>query len=128
MRSIERHRKGDNLNSALELDVLDEAGPGGACGDYRIAYTVPGNTPESDVLWMATPLKFQSGNPAAGINGISNEVLLAVVEDRLSGFAQGPFADQHTIEALRFVTRALKALEIRTQDRIARGVEGQQKQ
>ena len=126
MRTIERHRKGDLLNKTLELKVLDEPGPGGACGEYRISYPVL--VADDEAMPMDTLLKFQSGNPAVEINGISNEALLAVVEDRLSGFAQGPFADQHTIEALRFVTRALKALEIRTLDRIARGVEGQQKQ
>lgn len=125
MRTIERHRKGDPLNHEISIVALDEPGPGGACHQYQLSLP----DPESEDL-LVVPLHFQKGGvvETGGVNGISNEALLAVVEDRLSGFAQGPFADQHTIEALRFVTRALKALEIRTLDRIARGVEGQQKQ
>jgi hypothetical protein len=68
---------------------------------------------------------FQQGPIAeAGVNGVSNEALLAVVEDRLQGFQAGEFANRETAIALTKVQEAIMWLHKRTRDRIARGVEG----
>jgi len=57
-------------------------------------------------------------------NGVSNEALLAVIEDRLLGFQSGEYACQENALALRKLQEAMMWLHQRTRDRIARGVEG----
>ena len=68
---------------------------------------------------------FQNGPiQEAGTNGISNESLLAIVEDRLSGFQSGPFACRENALALTKLQESMMWLHKRTRDRVARGVEG----
>ena len=71
-------------------------------------------------------LDFQSGDPAEGINGISNEALLAIVEDRLAGFKKGPFSCRENAIALTKIQEAMMWLQRRTREREMRGVEGTQ--
>jgi hypothetical protein len=59
-----------------------------------------------------------------GVNGITNEVLLAIVADRLRGFQSSPYACQENAEALECTEAALRRLHDRTRAREARGVEG----
>ncbi len=69
---------------------------------------------------------FQQGNPAAGINGLTNEILLSIVADRLVEFQKSPVvACPENAAALEHVRRALAVLEARTLERESRGVEGQ---
>jgi hypothetical protein len=73
------------------------------------------------------PLKigFQNGpNKEAGVNGISHEVLLAIVADRLRGFQKGPYSCRDNALALQHVEGAMLWLGKRTREREARGVEG----
>jgi hypothetical protein len=68
---------------------------------------------------------FQEGPIAlAGVNGISNEALLAIVEDRLAGFQSGEYACRENALALTKIQEAMMWLQKRTRDRAARGVEG----
>lgn len=71
-------------------------------------------------------LRFQNGPPAeVGVNGITNEVLLAILIDRFEQFQQGPFKcieNEAAIGALKF---ALHVVTQRTEERSRRGVEGQ---
>jgi hypothetical protein len=60
----------------------------------------------------------------AGVNGISNEVLLTIVEDRLKGFQSGPYACRENALALTHVQDAMHWLHHRTRERVQRGVEG----
>jgi hypothetical protein len=72
-------------------------------------------------------LEFQRGGILeAGINGITNESLLAVVIDRLEGFQSGNFACRENAIALTRIQEALMWLNKRTADRLARGVEGKE--
>jgi hypothetical protein len=88
-----------------------------------------------DVTWldrhgsvMRAEFAFQHGPIAeVGINGITNEVLLAIVIDRLEGFQSGKFANSFNAEALLSVQAALDWLESRTKERESRGVEGTHK-
>ena len=74
------------------------------------------------------PIIFQNGPiKEQGINGVTQEILLAIVEHRLACFQSGPFASAYNAEALNHVGQALAALKRRTEDRLARGVEGQTK-
>lgn len=72
-------------------------------------------------------VRFQDGPVDQGINGITNEVLLSILEDRLLGFQGGPFAHENNEVALEHVRAAMQALIARTTEREARGVEGTHK-
>ncbi len=130
MRELTSH-KVNGLNEVLAVQVHDEPGSGGACHKYRIRCTIPVNesTPDKwDTLKAACDINFQNGPIAeVGVNGISNEALLAVVEDRLFGFSNGPFNCRENLVALSHVREAMAALLSRTKDRTARGVEGTSK-
>lgn len=73
-------------------------------------------------------IRFQKGSEADnGVNGITNEVLLAIVQDRLNGYQAGSFACRENAMALTKIEEALMWLHYRSRDRLARGVEGTDK-
>lgn len=74
-------------------------------------------------------LEFQNGPVMHhGTNGLSNEMLLAIVADRLFWFQGRSGAPcKQNQDALEHVSQALELLHERTRDRLARGVEGQRK-
>lgn len=107
-RQLTSHRV-NGLNESLRIEVIDEPGQGNACP-------------------VCCDINFQNGPiKEAGINGISVEALLAIVEDRLAGFASGQFATRENSIALGKVQEAMMWLHKRTRDRVARGVEGTNK-
>jgi hypothetical protein len=99
----------------LTVTALDAPGAGGAQHHYDIH---SGAVPLARVHFQEGPLK------VAGINGITHEVLLLLVIDRLQSFQAGPFACPENAQALEHATAALEALESRTRKRQERGVEG----
>jgi hypothetical protein len=122
MRELISH-KVNGLNEALKIQVLDEPGPGGASHAYRIAIDETVHRPEAG--WVATNIDFQNGPIAeSGINGVSNEALLAIVEDRLADFQSGLYSCRETAIALMKIQEAMMWLQKRTRNRVARGVEG----
>ncbi len=119
-RELTSHRV-NGLNESLRIEVIDEPGQGNACHEYRIAVA---NGTEVSVA-VCVDISFQNGPiQEAGINGISNEALLAIVEDRLLGFQSGQFACRENAIALTKIQEAMMWLQKRTRDRMARGVEG----
>lgn len=117
-REIVSH-KVNGLNEALQIFALDAAGPGGANHEYVV------KIPLSSTLTANTLIKFQKGPIGeAGVNGLSNEALLAIVEDRLRGFQAGPFACRENGMALSKIEEAADFLRQRTTARVNRGVEG----
>ena len=73
-------------------------------------------------------LHFQHGPIAeAGVNGITNEGLLSIVRDRLEGAQTGDFRCRENALAITAIEEASLWLAKRTLDRMARGVEGQNK-
>lgn len=121
MRELTGHRV-NPTNDLLKVLVLDEPGAGGACHKYEIIL------PTGNAL-LAAPanvkIAFQNGPIAeAGINGITHEALLAILEDRLVGFQNGPYAHPDNEAALTFIRSAQQVLHNRTKERMARGVEG----
>ena len=109
------------------LIVEDEPGQGGACHKYRV-YDPHYSDPDSLDATLAV-IDFQNGPiQEVGVNGVQQEDLLAVVIDRLSAFQAGPFANNYNATALDHCKQALAALQQRTRDRLARGVEGFNKQ
>lgn len=116
MRELTSH-KVNGLNDAITIRVLDEPGVGNACHRYEIE--VVGNV-DADC-----DVQFQKGAIGeVGINGISNEALLVIVEDRLKGFQSGPFNCRENAIALTKIQEAMHWLHHRTRERLARGVEG----
>lgn len=59
-----------------------------------------------------------------GGNGTTIETVIDVLVNRLQGFQRGPFANDYNAEAIEHFKAAKDALERRTRDRQARGVEG----
>lgn len=114
-------QKRENLN---EVYRADEPGPGGACHEYEI--TPHGRGPSSDVVIPVQYIHFQKGarsDPEAS-HGITDQDLLEIVRDRLTGFQEGDFACRENACALQHIEEALLWLNKRAEDRIERGVLG----
>ena len=125
MRELTSH-KVNGLNEALTIEVLDEPGQGNACHLYKIhgPRRLDQAIQDSDFPEPCC-IAFQDGPIAeAGVNGISQEALLAIVEDRLIGFQSGPYSCRENAIALTKIQEAMMWLQKRTRDRMARGVEG----
>jgi hypothetical protein len=124
MRLINDHKL-NGLNDALEIQVLDEPGAGNACHQYAIR--VRKDAPDFDSCGISGDclISFQNGPILeSGVNGISQEALLAVVIDRLRSFQAGPYSCRENAVALTKCEEALMWLQKRTRDRLNRGVEG----
>lgn len=123
MRTLESH-KVNPANDTITVTVLDEPGPGGANHRYMIELPPPKGSPDS-CHPLCTVIEFQNGGIAdAGVNGVTHEVLLSIVEDRLLSFQRGPFACRENALALTKLQESLMWLKERTRGRMERGVEG----
>lgn len=70
-------------------------------------------------------LNFQNGPIGdVGVNGITNEALLAIVLDRLNFFQEEKYRCWENANAIIKVEEALHWLHARTFERLQRGVEG----
>ena len=70
-------------------------------------------------------ISFQNGPiKEFGVNGITQEALIAVCIDRLRSFQNGDFRCRENAIALTYLEEVLLWLQKRTRDRLARGVEG----
>lgn len=113
MRLIRDH---EITSPQITVIALDVAGHGGACHLYEIEHHPSG---------PAVRIPFQNGPiNKVGINGITNEALLAVVIDRLSCFQRGQYACRENALALTRLEEGMSWLHRRTLTRLARGVEG----
>jgi len=128
MRRVTDHEI-DGHECGLEVVVCDQPGSGGANHHYQIVNVSRQNTAPDSADFVECEIEFQNGPiKEVGVNGVTHEVLLAIVADRLKAFQSGPFANSHNEIALKHVELALSSLKTRTIDRINRGVEGQLKQ
>lgn len=109
-------------------DIITEA-------DAAIGVTVDARDPDAgnmshkyDVTLDGSELitiPFQHGPiKEVGRNGLTNEVLIAIVIDRLDGAQEGPFRCRENACAKTHLEEALHWLQQRTIDRQRRGVEG----
>lgn len=115
MRIIDEH-KINPVNDKVNILVLDEPGAGGANHVYK--YEFP------DGKYDVT-ISFQNGPIVEhGVNGVTQEILLVTVADRLRSFQAGPYACRENAIALTKVEEALNWLNRRTYARMRRGVEG----
>lgn len=114
MREINDH-KVNPVNDLLDVTTADEPGAGGANHEYEIGFKGA----------LMCKVDFQNGPIAeAGVNGVTQEALLAIVADRLRSFQAGPFACRENALALTKVEEAMHWLQQRTLARMRRGVEG----
>jgi hypothetical protein len=116
MRMITEHQI-NPANDKLAIAVLDEPGAGGANHHYRIL-GAPGSGINVDIHFQNGPINEN------GINGLTQEVLLAIVADRLRSFQSGPFACRENALAMTKIEEAQHWLHSRTLARMHRGVEG----
>lgn len=128
MRTLTAHIVSEDLpESQLRVDVRDEPGSGGANHAYTISGYQPALNPSVNELLPTEGMLvlFQNGPiKDAGLNGVTHEVLLAILIDRLRGFSKGPYPSRENAIALTKLEEALFWLQSRTRDRIARAVEG----
>lgn len=118
MRTITEHQV-NPANDTITITVLDEPGAGGANHVYRCSLGSP---------VQVVDICFQNGPIAEnGVNGITQEVLLAICADRLRSFQAGPYACRENALALTKIEEAQHWLHHRTLARMARGVEGTHK-
>lgn len=118
-------------NDKLTIMVTDAPGAGGANHRYVVeGFDTSTNISDNITSANGSPDKklvilFQNGAiPEKGVNGITQEVLLAIVADRLRSFQAGPFACRENEKALTHVEEAMHWLQQRTIARMRRGVEG----
>lgn len=147
MRTLTDHIVSGDQAVQLDIQVLDEPGAGGANHQYMISFgekrgkpTIaeleeiltqdkgpkPSLWPDGSVtLGQTCYIHFQDGPiKEFGVNGITQEALLAIVIDRLRSFQEGPFACRENAIALTHCEEGLMWLQRRTVARIKRGVEG----
>lgn len=127
MRYIETH-KVDPANDKLEIQVQDAPGQGGANHLYVVYGYHSRSNPSANSQHnddTSTTILFQNGPiPQYGVNGLTHEVLLAIVKDRLEAFQRGPFVCGENADALDHICAAIEILHSRTRARMDRGVEG----
>lgn len=118
MRELTDHIVSGDQAVQLKIEVVDEPGAGGANHEYLIVYPPPKSMNGHLITFQNGPIK------ETGINGITQEALLAIVIDRLRSFQAGPYSCRENALALTKCEEALMWLQRRTVARIKRGVEG----
>lgn len=104
-----------------KVEALDEKGQGNANHEYEIS---PVDADPRKATWSQR-ISFQNGPiKEAGVNGVMNEDLIAIVIDRMRGFQSGDYACRDNALALTKLEEALMWLRNRTNERESRGVEG----
>ncbi len=120
MRQLTDHIVSGDQAIQLTITVTDEPGAGGANHKYSIRWKNERDETEPHCF-----IGFQNGPiKEAGVNGITQEALLAIVIDRLRSFQSGPFSCRENAIALTHCEESLMWLQRRTVARIKRGVEG----
>jgi hypothetical protein len=107
MREITTH-KVNGCNEAITISVLDHPGHGGACHKYLASCSKGTFLPDAAIPdsnesgnYVRCEIDFQNGPVAeVGTNGITHEVLLAILIDRLQGFQKGQYACRENALAL----------------------------
>lgn len=107
-------------NEKLVVEAIDAPGVDGAHHVYQVRGYHAKCVDET-----ATVIRFQDGPiNEVGVNGLTQEALLAVVTDRLRGFQSGPFSCRENALALTKIEEAMHWLQQRTIRRMRAGVEG----
>lgn len=126
MNEITTHGTGlGEINDEIRIRRMDSPGAGGGHHHYQVTRKAS----EPDIIETILGEVhfhhvFESENTGGMMPGVTNEVLLAIVEDRLACFQQGEFACEENAQALWNVKQARLELQRRTNRRKAQGVEG----
>lgn len=124
MRTIDDH-KVNPANDRLTVTVMDEPGADGANHLYEVSGFDASTNASAQQHVCKADILFQNGPiNEAGVNGLTQEVLLAIVADRLRSFQAGPYACKANACALTHIEEAMHWLQQRTLERMRRGVEG----
>jgi len=125
MRTIHSHDTNE-CNKMIRITADDrDADNGNASHVYWLDRPTNKAPVEGGEAVVRTVIAFQHGPiQENGINGLTNEALLAVVIDRMEGFQAGPYACRENAIALTKMQEAAHWLEHRTAARTRRGVEG----
>jgi hypothetical protein len=125
LRELTSHKvNGVTESISLQADE-DTIGAGGAVTTYHYLISNPPDHPAAPNMSIGSAICFQNGTlPEVGANGLTQEALLAIVEDRLKSFQAGPYACRENALALTHIQEAMHWLHHRTRERVARGVEG----
>lgn len=112
--------------SFVEIEPIDAPSYSGAHHEYRIVLRQSVETSEQeDTEVLTLEIKFQKGSVRdAGVNGITDEALLAILIDRLKGWQGGPFNTSENETVKVHLETALLWLMKRSSNRLQRGVEG----
>lgn len=131
MRSLTDHIVPGGAAATITIEVRDEPGDGGANHRYMVGgFDTNSNPSVADPDghrddFGALDVIFQNGPiPEKGLNGVTNEALLAILIDRMRGFQNGRFKCRENAVSLAHLEDALMWLQKRTRDRMARDVEG----
>lgn len=119
-RTITAHQINE-CNSAIHI-TADKPTHGNASHHYHMSWFTPycGRMQADHAR-----IDFQNGPiKEVGTNGITHEVLLAILIDRLEGFQSGAYACEENAQALYCLRAALSHLNDRTKRRVASGTEG----
>lgn len=130
MRELTRH-KFTPANESIKIEVVDKPGHGGANHHYSITGFDTENNPANEgpggfrSIYHRLPVIFQNGTvPEVGVNGVTEQALLAILIDRLECFQKGQFACRENAITLEKLEEAMQWMHARTRDRTNRGVEG----
>ena len=123
MRKITSHHVKDQAGE-LEIVVIDDKVSGGENSRYQVIDVSKQNTAPDAADMVIAEIQFQNGPISEnGVNGITNEVLISIVIDRLESFQEGKLANRYNSAALHSLHSALASLKQRTIERLERGVE-----
>lgn len=113
MRTINTHRCGVGLNERITIQARDARAPGDPSRDYRITIDVR----DGNVATLSYAMLFQTGDPQTeGLNGVTCEVLLAIVLDRLQAWGRSRRSSTLTGLAVTGIRTALVALHSLTHE------------
>lgn len=113
-------------NDKLRVSVIDEPGFGGANHHYQVCLPTWNRDSDGENANGVWDIKFQNGPISAGngVNGLTHEVLLSIIADRLRNFQKGEYSCKANSCALTHIEEAMHWLQQRTIERMRRGVEG----
>ncbi len=118
-RRIREHEINGFNREHVQVLALDGPGPGGASHRYNVLLA------QNGIEVVGAEFKFQNGPvKEAGVNGVTDEALLAILIDRLQGFQSEKYSCHENALALTHMQDAMHWLQHRMQARERRGVEG----
>lgn len=116
---VDSHKDVNRFNAnSIDIRAEGRGDPPNRGDVYQITALASGMS-----VVATTEIRFQNGDPRMGVNGITDEALLAVVIDRLEKFQTGVTRCRENALAITKLEEAMHWLRHRSADREHRGVE-----